>query len=238
MIGAAFVKLLTATLRFRYTDLSGEARAIVRKGLVCVFWHNRVMVIPHVARTKLPRSQRVAAIASASRDGSIIEGFLRSYRIEAVRGSTSRKGISALLNMCHMVKEGYVIGMAPDGPRGPVYELAGGVVKLAEMSGRPLLPIHIRYEGPCLRLHGWDGFMVPLPFTEVRVTMGPLHYLRPIGNEEEFEAERLRLQEAMRVREFCGEDAVAGRRSLLRQRAAEAAAAARAGAGQAEGAVV
>jgi lysophospholipid acyltransferase (LPLAT)-like uncharacterized protein len=84
----------------------------------------------------------------------------------------------------------------PDGPRGPVYELGPGIIFLAQKSGAPVLPIHLEYSS-CWRLKSWDRFILPRPFSKVRVIFGSLHRVGSTNTPEEFETERLRLQNAM-----------------------------------------
>src|SRR5205085_2772369 len=86
--------------------------------------------------------------------------------------------------------------MTPDGPRGPRYVLGAGPISIAQNSGAPVVPIGVEYSS-CWRLRSWDQFMIPRPFSKVQVIFGPPHRVRPTSTPEEFEAARLRLQDAM-----------------------------------------
>jgi lysophospholipid acyltransferase (LPLAT)-like uncharacterized protein len=116
--------------------------------------------------------------------------------VQVARGSTSRKGASAMLQLADKIREGYDIAITPDGPRGPVYEIGGGTIFLAQKSGAPVLLMHMEYSD-CWRLKSWDRFILPKPFSTVRVIFGGLHAVRQTRTDAEFEAERLRLQNAM-----------------------------------------
>ncbi|MDQ6656122.1 MAG: hypothetical protein M3Y80_09950, partial [Verrucomicrobiota bacterium] len=86
--------------------------------------------------------------------------------------------------------------ITPDGPRGPAYQLGPGLVFLAQKSGAAVVPINIEYSG-CWRLKSWDRFILPHPFSHVRVVLGSPHPVPPTESDEAFESERLRLQSAM-----------------------------------------
>ena len=89
------------------------------------------------------------------------------------------------------------IAITPDGPRGPRHELQAGAVKLAQLSGAPVLPIRMRY-GRAITLKTWDKFQIPLPFTRVEVVFEPLHTVPRTSTPEEFESERLRLEKLLK----------------------------------------
>jgi len=84
----------------------------------------------------------------------------------------------------------------PDGPRGPVYEASPGVIFLAQKSGAPIVPIHMEYSS-CWRMKSWDRFVVPRPFATLRAIFGAPISIPPLSEPEQFETERLRLQNAM-----------------------------------------
>ena len=86
--------------------------------------------------------------------------------------------------------------ITPDGPRGPAYELGQGIIFLAQQSGAEVVPLNMEYSS-CWRVKSWDRFILPRPFSTVRVIFGPPHRVALTVGEEEFERERLRLQDAM-----------------------------------------
>jgi lysophospholipid acyltransferase (LPLAT)-like uncharacterized protein len=88
------------------------------------------------------------------------------------------------------------VGLTPDGSRGPRYVLKPGLVLLAQLSGRPILPVGVEYSR-CLRLKSWDGFMIPMPFSRVDVILGNLVSVAVTHSPADFETERRRCEEAM-----------------------------------------
>ena len=92
--------------------------------------------------------------------------------------------------------QGWLVGITPDGPRGPRYHLNPGLVKLAQLTGGAVLPIHVNYSR-FWRLKSWDGFMIPKPFSPVEITFDVLYHVPSTPNAELFEQERLRLERTL-----------------------------------------
>jgi lysophospholipid acyltransferase (LPLAT)-like uncharacterized protein len=101
-----------------------------------------------------------------------------------------------MLELVGVLAAGRDVLLTPDGPRGPTYELGPGIVLLAQKSGAPIQPINLEFAS-CWRAKSWDRFILPRPFSRVRVIFGPLHRVKSTTTPEEFEAERVRLQDAM-----------------------------------------
>jgi len=121
---------------------------------------------------------------------------IHRFGFDVVRGSSSKMGASALLQLSQILAEGGDIVITPDGPRGPAYELGPGPIFLAQKTGAEVLPINLEYSS-CWRLKTWDRFILPKPFSEVRVIFAAPHPVASTSTPEEFEAERLRLQNRM-----------------------------------------
>jgi lysophospholipid acyltransferase (LPLAT)-like uncharacterized protein len=162
---------------------------------IWAFWHNRLMLFPRLIERYLPQRQ-CAALTSASKDGEIVANFLANFGIRSIRGSSSRRGAAALIEMRSLLAEGVDVGFTPDGPRGPCYRLNPGVVKLAQKTGIPVIPANVEYSR-FWRLKTWDAFMIPKPFSRVEITIGALVEVAKTTTEEEFEQERLRLENAL-----------------------------------------
>ena len=198
LIALAFplLKLWTRTLRFEVDDRCGLQKAPGSQRYIGALWHNRLLLIAYVIWHFLPVRRGGAALISASRDGALIADIVERYGFQPVRGSSSRKGTSALLQLADVIASGRDPLITPDGPRGPVYRLGGGIIFLAQKTGAPVQPINMEYSS-CWRVKSWDRFILPKPFSTVRVIFGQPHYVRSTTSDEEFEAERLRLQNAM-----------------------------------------
>ena len=102
-------------------------------------------------------------------------------------------GASALLELSEILASGRDVLLTPDGPRGPVYELGQGIIFLAQKTGARVVPVNMEYSS-CWRVKSWDRFIIPKPFSKVRVIIGQPQDVRSTSSDEEFEDERLRLQ--------------------------------------------
>ena len=182
------------TLRWVVDDRAALVERPVRAFIVAA-WHNRLLLWPYAGRRYLA-PYHGSALISASRDGDLIADLVQRFGFDVVRGSSSRKGVSAIVQLAAVLESGGSVAMIPDGPRGPAYELAPGIIFLAQKSGAPVLPMHLEFSS-CWRLKSWDRFILPRPFSTVFVTLGPFYQVRATSSEAEFESERLRLQNAM-----------------------------------------
>jgi lysophospholipid acyltransferase (LPLAT)-like uncharacterized protein len=194
-LGYRVLQLWGFTLRFEIEDRGGIRDAPLEERFIGALWHNRMLLLPFVLRRFAPE-RKGAGLISASRDGDLFADVVKRFGYEVVRGSSSRKGVAAMLQLADVMRSGRDALIIPDGPRGPAYRLGGGVVFLAQKSGARVVPINMEYSS-CWRLQSWDRFILPRPFSKVRVIFGPPFEARPTNTDAEFEAERLRLQNAM-----------------------------------------
>lgn len=193
--GYRLLQLWARTLRFEIDDRARVIGVSPNERYIGALWHNRLLLFPFVLKRFLP-DRRGAALISTSRDGAILADLVERFDFEVVRGSSSRKGASAMRQLAEVIASGRDVVITPDGPRGPAYELGQGIVFLAQQSGAAVVPVNMEYSS-CWRLGSWDRFILPKPFSRVRVIFGPPHRVASTTTEEEFEDERRRLQEAM-----------------------------------------
>jgi lysophospholipid acyltransferase (LPLAT)-like uncharacterized protein len=192
--GFWLLQVWARTLRYEVDDRADIVGKPVRENYIAALWHNRLLLISFVLKKFLPQRPG-AGLISASRDGDLIADLTRRFGFEVVRGSSSRLGASALRELENVLASGRDILITPDGPRGPAYELGPGIVFLAQKTGAAVVPINMEFSS-CWRVNSWDGFILPRPFSKVRVIFGPAHRVRATSAPEDFEAQRLSLQEA------------------------------------------
>jgi lysophospholipid acyltransferase (LPLAT)-like uncharacterized protein len=197
LIAFAFcvLRIWERTLRYEIDDRGGTLQRPANETAIGSVWHNRLLIFPLILKRLFPQ-RRGAALISASRDGGYIAELVQRIGFDVVRGSSSRQGVAAMLQLADMLAAGGDAVISPDGPRGPVYELGPGIILLAQKSGRPVIPVNLEYSS-CWRVKSWDRFILPKPFSKIRVIFGQPHQVRSTLNDQEFEAERLRLQNAM-----------------------------------------
>jgi lysophospholipid acyltransferase (LPLAT)-like uncharacterized protein len=193
--GVCLLKLWNRTLRYEIDDRAQIVGQPVRENFIGALWHNRLLIFPLVLRRFFPNRQG-AALISASHDGDLLTDAIHRFGFDVVRGSSSRMGASALLQLSNELSSKRDVVITPDGPRGPAYELGQGIVFLAQTTGARVLPLNLEYSS-CWRVKSWDRFVIPKPFSKVRVIIGEPQQMRSTVTPEEFESERLRLQDAM-----------------------------------------
>jgi lysophospholipid acyltransferase (LPLAT)-like uncharacterized protein len=191
-LAGQILRLICATLRLRVEKDPEFVEYFKTKPVIVVFWHNRILVLPKTYRNWLfPRPLDV--LTSASKDGAVLARAVACFRMGAVRGSSSKRGAVALIQMKQTLEQGISMAISPDGPRGPVYRLASGPIKLAQISGVPIVPVNVHYT-KAWRLKSWDRFCIPKPFSRVEVTFGTPHFIPAELSNEAFEAERARVE--------------------------------------------
>ena len=194
-VGFRILQLWALTLRYKIEDRAGVVGKVTAQNYIASLWHNRLLIFPFVLRRFFP-DRHGAALISASRDGELLADAIKRFDYDVVRGSSSRLGASAILQLSQTLASGRDVVITPDGPRGPAYELGPGIVFLAQKSGASVVPVNIEYSS-CWRLKSWDRFILPRPFAKVHVIIGsPLH-VELSDTPQQFEAERQRLQQAM-----------------------------------------
>jgi len=195
VLGLGLYRLWARTLRLQVEDPNDVVAFVRNQPVIFAIWHNRLLMLPRVFDPCFPTRQSFGLI-SASRDGDLVSILIERSGYGTIRGSSSRKGVSALRQLVDTLAGGSNVLFTPDGPRGPVYEASQGVVFLAQKTGAPVVPIHMEYSS-CWRLKSWDRFIVPHPFAKLRAIFGMPLRIAETQTPEEFEAERMRLQNAM-----------------------------------------
>ena len=198
-LGSWLIRMLCATLRYRIIDEAGFLSQADTGPVILLIWHNRILAMPVLYRRYYPKRRRLLVLTSASRDGAYLSEFVRCFGLGSVRGSSSRRGAAALLELLRTLEGGLDLCVTPDGPRGPRYRLGPGVILLSERSHVPLMPLLIEYSA-YWRFNSWDGFAVPKPFSEVTVTLSPKIQIGSSRSGGDFEDARRGVESAMTER--------------------------------------
>ena len=189
-----FMRCWAKTLRYKVHDHCGVTNPQNSLGpVIFALWHNRIFTIPPIWWRTGGNARQSYVLTSASKDGAILSRAMAVFQLRAIRGSSSRRAVAALIGMKRALKEGHDICITPDGPRGPRYSFHPGVIKLAESSGAPIVPIHATYSS-AWRLKTWDGLVIPKPFSRVTVIFDPLLVIPPKLDEAAFEAQLERVK--------------------------------------------
>lgn len=161
------VRLWGMTLRFETSP--DDLRTYTKKDepVAIVLWHNRLFLAAEIVR-RFREGRPAYALVSASQDGAWLTAFFALAGLGTVRGSSSRMGREAAAALVEMLREGHDVGITPDGPRGPRYEVKPGAVIVARRARAPLLLVGGEFTS-AWRLRSWDRFYVPVPFSRVRM---------------------------------------------------------------------
>lgn len=186
------INLIGLTARFEVVGWENHETAEKNGGLpIYVFWHDRIFLT-----TYWWRKRRIVVMTSRSFDGEYIARFIQRFGYGAVRGSSTRGGVGAIVEMARLMRAGCTTAFTIDGPKGPPYVAKMGAVMLAKKSGQPIVPVTMalaRY----WTTPSWDSFQIPKPFTRARVYVSPPIYVPADADENVLAAKRDELQQTL-----------------------------------------
>jgi lysophospholipid acyltransferase (LPLAT)-like uncharacterized protein len=187
------LRALGASLRYH---VEGEERVTellrARRPVIVASWHGRILLgVTYMLRF------RPFIMISRSRDGERIARAIEPLGWRTVRGSSSRGGAEALRELVGLLGPGSLAVHIVDGPRGPAGEIKSGLLRLAQHTGAPIVPIY-GTATPCWRARSWDRMEVPLPFAHVWARYGEPVEVAPDLSDDAREQLRRELQERLR----------------------------------------
>lgn len=174
----SFFKLLNLKKYYLLENREEAKNLSPHKNYIMAVWHNNLVSCILNAETPM------VSMTSRSKDGTIAADTAKKFNIYSARGSSSRGGKEALLDMIKKIKEtNYNAGLTIDGPRGPVHEPKPGIFKVAKETGLPILPYCVI---PSRRkeLRSWDKLKVPLPFGTMKIGYGKPFFVTEELTEE------------------------------------------------------
>jgi lysophospholipid acyltransferase (LPLAT)-like uncharacterized protein len=195
-VGFRFVSALGTTLRWRTEGLE-HFDAIVKSGRqpIMAFWHGRILPATYYFRRR-----GIVVITSENFDGEWIAGIIERFGYGTARGSTSRGGGKALLQLTRDLAAGKPAGFTVDGPRGPARIAQPGAVWLAKATGHPVLPFHLEADRHWT-LKSWDRTQIPKPGATVAISMGEPFDVPANADDECIESVRQLLEGRLRALE-------------------------------------
>jgi len=186
------IAALCGTLRWK-VDGGQHWDDVIRAGHqpILALWHGRIFAGLHYFRRR-----DVVVITSQNFDGEWIARILKRFGFRTARGSSSRGGVRALVQLRRDLAEGRPVAFTVDGPRGPARVAQSGAVWLAGATGNPILPFHIE-ASRCWTTRSWDRTQVPKPFSTVAISIAEPLYVKDTADET-VETARLALEAALR----------------------------------------
>ncbi|MDA8405577.1 MAG: lysophospholipid acyltransferase family protein [Deltaproteobacteria bacterium] len=192
-----YFRLVDLTSRKIFLNSEYEDQVCKKRPFACSCFHG-TMLFPVYYCRRYPG----VVMVSRSWDGELIDRSIRRMGYDTTRGSSSRGGKEALLEMIDIIKERkYCSGLAVDAPRGPSRQVKIGIVMVAKETGQPVVPF-VSWATRKIQFHSWDSMILPLPFSTIVMAFGkPTQVLPGLNNEQyedirqEIEKEMLRVQE-------------------------------------------
>ncbi|MFO7725367.1 MAG: DUF374 domain-containing protein [Oceanipulchritudo sp.] len=190
------VKNWQKTLAYSGIEELQTLAASRKEGSIILLWHNRIFPVLGAFKQIPETDFAVHALVSASRDGARLSYFLEAQGLRTVRGSSSRRAATATRELLRILHAGEHVAITVDGPRGPCYRAQAGAALLVQATGAPVCFLGAECES-CRELKGWDRFIVPAPWSRVRLTMDHLTLPTTLGGREQRRAIQARIQEKL-----------------------------------------
>jgi lysophospholipid acyltransferase (LPLAT)-like uncharacterized protein len=200
-VGLAIIRTWWASCRIVKVEGAEHLQAALQKSpsLVPCYWHQHQGFCAKYLLDQRGRGLAVGWLISPSVDGEIGAMLVARVGGRVIRGSSSHTGARALRDYyLALVQENVCPVITPDGPRGPRFKFKPGAILLAQMSGRPMLPM--AYAASRASLIKWDKFVLPWPGSRIVIAIGPPRYVPRVVDaaqivrlQGEMEAELLRL---------------------------------------------
>jgi len=200
-VGLAIIRTWWASCRIVKVEGAEHLQAALQKSpsLVPCYWHQHQGFCAKYLLDQRGRGLAVGWLISPSVDGEIGAMLVGRVGGRVIRGSSSHTGARALRDYyLALVQENLSPVITPDGPRGPRFKFKPGAILLAQMSGRPMLPM--AYAASRASLIKWDKFVLPWPGSRIVIAIGPPRYVPRVVDaahivrlQSEMEAELLRL---------------------------------------------
>jgi lysophospholipid acyltransferase (LPLAT)-like uncharacterized protein len=177
-LGLGIIRLWWLSCRIRHIDGDENLTAALAKApsLVPCYWHQHQLFCARYLLERRSRGLVPGWLISPSVDGELGAMMVSRIGARAIRGSSSHTGARALRDYyVALVKENISPIVTPDGPKGPRFKFKPGAILLAQMSGRPMLPM--AYAASRAWRIQWDKFIIPVPFARISIAIGEPRYV-------------------------------------------------------------
>jgi len=183
VLGLGFMGALFATVRVKRMG-ADHFECFRREGepVIFVFWHGQMLPLVHVHR-----NEGVVVLVSEHADGEYITRVLHRHGFGTARGSSTRGATRGLKGLIREARAGRDLALTPDGPKGPAREFKPGALAVAQVTGLPVIPLAAG-AASAWRLTSWDRFLIPKPFSLVRVAYGEAVWVPRTSGRAELES--------------------------------------------------
>lgn len=188
-IGTKIFYLLAKSYKVEIKGRENEERLLkTHKSILYAFWHQRFFYLIYYFKNSNGR-----VLISYSKDGEMVAKAVEAFGMIPVRGSSSRGRIGSTREIMEVLEKGHVVGIATDGPRGPIYNVKPGIIQIAKSSGMPILPITVGTERKW-SFNSWDRFIVPKPFSRIYMKYGEPMFVEQDSSDDVLEEKRKELE--------------------------------------------
>ena len=187
-----YLEVLWLTCRFRFVGLDRLVGLVKEHtAVIPVCWHQHLLVCARFMVDRRVKPLKPGFLISPSVDGEAPTMLAHSYGAYVVRGSGTYTPVQAVRGAYAVIKrEGISTAMTPDGPRGPRFQFKPGAINIAQLSGKPVIPMAFAAR-PAKVMKTWDKFVVPYPFGKICIAFGePYFPPREMSAEQLEEAQR------------------------------------------------
>ena len=197
LIGFLFYFITSFIYRsIRWTYLIESEKSYIfnnHKGMIFCCWHNRLFLGPHI----LPRNKIINALQSSHSDGMVTSTAFKFLGMNIILGSSNKGGMQAFRKMVKCIQLGESIAITPDGPKGPKEKVKSGIIKLAQITNTPIIPL-VWSTKKFKIINSWDNFILPIPFSKGVYSFGKPIYVKKRMDENEFEISRQKLEDEIK----------------------------------------
>ena len=190
-LGVPLIAALGATLNWRVEGLEHLDLQAAGRQPIMAFFHGRILTATYFFRRR-----GIVVMISENFDGEWLARIIEQFGFRTSRGSSSRGGRRALLQLKREMARGRPSGFAVDGPRGPARKAQPGAIWLAKLTGNPVVPFHMEASS-YWSLKSWDRTQIPKPFSTVALTVGTPIDVPADADEAMLEAKRVELEQAL-----------------------------------------
>ena len=162
------------------------------KPFIFVFWHGQMLPLIHHHR-----GEGIVVLVSEHADGEYVTRAIHRHGFKTARGSSTRGGVKGLKGILRAARDGEDLGFTPDGPKGPRHEFKWGALVAAQLTGLPVVTISVGADRAWY-LKSWDRFLIPKPFSTVRIRYGAPRWVPRDASEETLKEIALDLEEELK----------------------------------------
>jgi len=174
---ATFIVPIIGSLLIRFISLTNKKvfhapQNFPQEPFIMACWHGELLMIPY-AYTRYRKIPHVKLLISEHFDGNLIAKTLGFFGFGTIRGSSTRGGAKALIGAIKELKNGYDLGITPDGPKGPRHEVQDGIIVMAQKAKVKITVVEIK-PSSFWELSSWDKFVIPKPFGRINYYISDL----------------------------------------------------------------